>query len=478
MKKNFSFLTGAAIALSLALGISTANAAWTTGHSLVTVLTTADSSKLAAVKGGTADPVYTLGAAEGLTANDTVRIDLTGGAVWAAIPTLTPSAGDLGAGATTAATPLTGGQIGDTYATWRAIDALVVATSTLTLNSFTAADFDVTGVVAGGNVDMTMTLTTSTNLPIGSVQSHQATVAIGNYLFTGSAAETVALTAKTDTADVEADTGVYTKFVSDTLNGTATVLSYTNDSGAATVPASLAIAAKKVLLTLEGDFTGIASVSATGFTGSDSAGLQTGGTADFFLINAEKTMAYASNTASLAAAGVLAAAPTFVLDGTSVQSARIFRATVAVLAETGNWAAHEAKSSTALSTIARNGAQFIAPHLISRDGWESYLVFKATSTSEAANMIIDVFNKAGETATVNLTLPAAAAGAQTTISAADILADAGLLATGADSDFSATVTITLPQTEVFVDGFKYGAGATYPTAVYENKDFSGQVFAK
>ena len=369
MRKKLVFLMCSLMALTLGLGLGSANAAWTTGHTLQTVLVTADASKLNPVKGGTADPVYTLGASEGLTINDTIRIDLTGGAVWAAIPTLKPSAGDLGAGAGVAATPLSGGQIGDNYAIWRAVDALVIAGTTLTLNSFTVADFDVRAVANKANVDITMTLTTGTGQPIGTVKSMKTD--IGNYAFTGAPAETVALTAKTDTADVGADTGVYTKFTGNTLNGTATVLTFTNDSGPATLPVNTAVSANKILLTLVGDFTGIASVSAAGFTGCDATGSITGGTANFFLINAAKTHAYACNTAALAAAGVLAAAPTFVLDGTTAQTARVFQAVAQVLVDGTNWTAHSAMESTTLYTIDRNGAQVYAAMVVGsgNQGW-------------------------------------------------------------------------------------------------------------
>jgi hypothetical protein len=132
-----------------------------------------------------------------------------------------------------------------------------------------------------------------------------------------------------------------------------------------------------------------------------------------------------------------------------------------------------------------NGAQFVAPHMFSRDGWESYMVVKTTADSDAADIFIDMFNKDGDT--VNLTqadlatlaLEAGANGGSAVISASDLLGAAGWATDDVNQDFSATLTVTLPQDEVFVDGFRYTAGSTYPLNVYENKDLSaGAAFIK
>ena len=361
MKKFFSLLTVAVLALSLGLGMGTANATWTTGHTLQTVIVTADSTQLAAVKGGTADPIYNLGAGESLAVNDTIRIDLTGGAVWAAVPTLQPTTlattGDVGNGPGAAAVPLSGGAIGDTWALWRVI-AAVPAAEDLTLNSFTVANFDVRSFIIGSNVDMTMTLRTNTDILIGSVKSHNTV--IGNYLFTGASAETMALTARTDTADVSATTGAYLKFTGDTLVGTAMVLTFTNDSTATALPTAAAISANKILVTLAGDFSGIDKVAGTGITGSDSTGDITDGTVGEFLINSANDHAYAVNTAAVTnGGGPLAIAPTVTIDGTTSQAARTFTCTVEVLEDGTTWDAHTAQIATTLYTIVRNGVSFV-----------------------------------------------------------------------------------------------------------------------
>lgn len=125
-----------------------------------------------------------------------------------------------------------------------------------------------------------------------------------------------------------------------------------------------------------------------------------------------------------------------------------------------------------------NGAQFFAPHLFSRDGWESYLVFKTATGAIASEIFVDLCTTDGATK-VSLdqndvaALALAADGAKATISAGDLLNAAGL-AYGpingvSANDFSALFTVTLPQQQVYVDGFKYGGGATYLTSVYENK---------
>ena len=438
MKKLTYSLMVAVFAISMVLGVGTANASWTTGHSLVTVLVTGQSSVLAAVKGGTADPIYTTVAGESLAANDTIRIDLVGGAVWAAVPTLTPSAGDIGAGAATVSVPLSGGTVGSSYALWRVI-AAVPTGSTLTLNSFSAADFDVRPLAVGSNVDMTMTLTTSTGLLIGTVKSHKAV--IGNYLFTGAAAETIALTAVTDTADVSATTGAYTKFLGATVTGTASTLSFTNASGAATVPASATNSAAKVLFTLAGDFTGIASISAAGCTGSDATGSQTGGTAGFFLINSAKTLAYASNTAAVAAAGLLAVAPVFTIDGTAQQTARAFTASVSVLADTGKWAAHVPQAAVTLQTIARNGWEGTVPYMWADIASQDTFIKIFNNSSIAAPVTVAVTSDDGtKTGTVTLaSIPAKSVGIYW---ANAIATSAGLTIPGA---FGAVFTLNAPS---------------------------------
>lgn len=170
--------------------------------------------------------------------------------------------------------------------------------------------------------------------------------------------------------------------------------------------------------------------------------------------------------------GIVTITYTLTTDGTDAISTDAFSASLVSTPAAGFRAIDYIAVGTTAGAWAINGAQFIAPQMISRDGWETYLVFKTTTASAAATFEIDVFNRIGETATITGTIPAGSAGGSVTYSAGEILADpqcAGFTATGRDTDFKVTVTFTLPQTAVFVDGFKYGAGASFPTAVYDNK---------
>lgn len=338
---------------ALTMGAGTASAQWA-GPTLKSVLVTADSTQLAAVA-AQANAVYTQIAGEAFAANDTITITLSGGATFSGTAVTLQSdcaTVDLGGGVNTAAPPLSGGQAGDTTATWRVVDPTgSAAGDTLTLNAV-ATIFDVTGVTNGADVDLVMTMATVAGLPIGTARSFEAQA--GNYVFSGIPAETVTLTTASNIADVAATTGAFTKFTGDTLNGTATVLSFKNDAGAATIP-NIAVAANKVLFTLTGDFTGIDQVTCAAgtCTGSSSAGSIVGGTANEFLIGTG--VAYAVNTAAVAAGATIALAPTFILDGTTAQSARSFTAKVASLGDTGNWTAHVAMDTASIYSITKNG---------------------------------------------------------------------------------------------------------------------------
>jgi len=349
-RRNLLVLLVAAL-FTLTMGVGAAFANWG-ANANTKVLVSAASTQLDNVAAA-ANVVYTTVAGEVFAANDTITITLTGGAKFSGVAvTLKSSVVDLGAGLTVAAAPLSGGQLGDTTATWRVVDPTgAAAGDTLTLNS-SAAIFDVTGVADAANVDISMTMATVAGLPIGTARSLYAQG--GAYVFTGDAAETVTLTTASNIADVAATTGAFTKFVGATITGTATVLTFANDSGAATIPANTAMALNTILFTLTGDFTGIAQVTCVGCTGSDATGDITAGTVNEFLIG--NGVAYAVNTAAVAAGANIALAPTFVLDGTTAQTARSFTAKVQNLGEAGNWAAHVAKDTAAIYSISKNGA--------------------------------------------------------------------------------------------------------------------------
>ncbi|MFA4916576.1 MAG: hypothetical protein WC560_07890 [Syntrophales bacterium] len=359
MMKYLKILFMGMIAIGLMTG--TSFAAWTTSAGTQTVLVTSDTSQRNAVN-TLADPIYTTVAGEVLAVNDTITITLTGGAVFGAVaPTLKPSVTvDLGSGVAAAAVPITGGTAGDTSATWRVVIGGGIVGVTYTLDTFTGATMDVTGVAAGANVDFVMTMATATGTAILAARSHYTDLALV-YPFTGADSETVAVTAvTTDTADVAATTGAFTRFAAALpavgVTGSALVLSFTNDSGAATLPVLTVVAANKVRFWISGNLQGITSISAAGCTGSDSAGSITGGTANFFLINTARTAAYCVNTAAVAAGATLALAPVFTLNGVTAQTARSFAVQVSVLVDGTNWTAHTARTVPTFYTINRNGA--------------------------------------------------------------------------------------------------------------------------
>lgn len=359
MKKNLLAASVAAAVLAVA---PVANAAWTTGPTTLNVVSqAATTTKDDAAASG--NVVYTLAGGESLTANDTIEIVLTGGLTFDGTTgvTLTPSAGDIGGGATLAAVPLSGGTAGSTSATWRVISA-VAAASTLTLNS-SATIFDTNGVAVGNNADALITLKTSGGLTIGTASSSMNTTlesAVGAndaMFFTGVNLTTPALTASTNTAQVATGYVYLEDNATDVLTDAVTVNTQSN-SAANSIP-SANIAAANLLYTLAGDFTGVTSVTATGVTGSDSAGDQTGGTANTFTIDAANGVAYASNTALIAAAGgaLNIADLVITLDGTTAQAARSFTITTQVLGD-ATWTAHDVQATATATTIARNGTFF------------------------------------------------------------------------------------------------------------------------
>ena len=359
MKKN---LLAASVAAAVLAMTPVANAAWTTAATTLNVVSQAvsttkdDAAAQAAV-------VYTLAAGESLTANDTIEIVLTGGLTFDGTTgvTLAPSAGDIGAGAATAAVPLSGGTAGSTSATWRVIAAVATA-STLTLNS-TGTIFDTNGVAVGNNADVLLTLKTGGGLTIGTASSSLNTTlestsgANDAMLFTGVNLATPALTASTNTAQVSTGYVYLEDNATDVLTD-AVVVNTQSNSAATSIPTA-AIAAANLLYTLAGDFTGVTSVAATGVTGSDSAGSQTGGTAGAFTVDAANGVAYASNTAAVAAAGgsLNIADLVITLDGTTAQAARSFTITTQVLGD-ATWSAHDVQATATATAIARNGTFF------------------------------------------------------------------------------------------------------------------------
>lgn len=348
------------LAVSIAATLAAAplaNAAWTTKiaavKNVVSQAAATDKDDIAA----STNIVYTVAAGQSLAPNDTIEITLTGGAVFDGTTgvTLQPSAGDVGAGATNASAPLTGGTAGSTSATWRVITT-VAAGSTLTLNS-NAAIFDVAGVVPGNNANIGITLKTSTGTVIGTANQLVKELAGDAYPFTGVNLTTTTVTSSTNTAQVATGYKFLEDNATDVLTDAVTINTQTN-SAATSVPTQV-VTAGKLLYTITGDFTGVASIAATGVNGADAAGAASvPAVAGGFAINAAKTAAYATNAANIAAGGALNINDlVLTLDGTTEQAARTFNIATQLLADT-LWTAHQTQSSVTATVIARNGTFF------------------------------------------------------------------------------------------------------------------------
>jgi len=365
--KMKQYIKGATLALAaiatVGMAVPDAHAAWTTGPGTAVVVIDQGLNSLTAKTGAatTNDLVYTLAAGESLAIGDTIIVTLTGGLTFGAVlPKLLPSAGDIGAGTTTASVPLSGGTTGSTTATWRAITA-VASGSTLTLQTTTVTtSLSVIGVKAGVNADIQLTLKTSTNLTIGTANhSAKGEPTAKNFAFTGS--NLVVISANTAVAADTAQVATGFKFLNAAgTNKTATLfaITATPQNGGATLPAT-ALAAKKLLFTITGNFNGVTSVTvvAAKVTGDDGTGAAAG-TVDTFTINAAKTKAFAVSTSSLGGAlGVTSIVINY--DGTTAQPARAFTMTVDVLADAA-YSAHSVQVATTAYTLARNGTAFVA----------------------------------------------------------------------------------------------------------------------
>jgi len=357
--RNGWFKIAAIVGLVVLFGMGTAMAGSWDAATNKTVLTGAHTNNFTAAN-ASSNFVYRTIAGESLAINDTLTITLTGGATFSGTGvTLASNTNDLGAGNAVASAPLSGGGAGATTATWRCLTAATTG-SAFTLNSSAATIFNVTAVGPNGAVDVLMDMKTSTGTQIGPVNRSLAAAVAGDYAFRGAYALTVVDEAQKDTADVRA-TVPYTKFLNNVVNGTATTLTITGSISGISVPNN-PFDAKKILVSLVGDFTGVSKVTGTNLTGSSSTGDTTGGVAGQFLINADKTAAYGVNT-SAQTNTPMKVAPTFTIDGTTSQSARNFTAKVEGLEQAIVWLPYTYFGHKIHYTIARNGVSFTANSL-------------------------------------------------------------------------------------------------------------------
>jgi len=372
MKKLFYVLLLAVFAFSI--GVSTADAAWTTGFTTGKKVCLYTSSTLLASQTGDANIFYTLAAGESLATNDTITITLSGGAKFSTSAPLLyfyPAPVDATivayGGSVLAAV---GSASGLTTANFAVAGNAPVGVGIL-LNSTNAGAtgiFDLTAVT--GSVDVTIkAVKTGSGLTAFEkvLSTTTAIAAVNKYAFlTPAACDAAGIVSKSDVADVSAATGgPYSKFTTaspNTTSGTITSAAYRNYGTAnGTSPAGGPISSKKLLWTISGDLGGIASIAANGgaVTGSNSAGVQTGGTANQFLIATGNLLAYASNTGNLAADGLLDPTPQFIINGTTAQAARGFNVAIDILADGTTWAAHTVQATTPIYSITRNGVSFV-----------------------------------------------------------------------------------------------------------------------
>ena len=425
MQKNLLAVSVASALLVAPL----ANAAWTTGSATINVVAQGKST-LKDDAAATANIVYTLAAGESLTVNDTITVNLTGGLTFDGTTTVTatPSAGDIGGGALTASVPLSGGGAGSTTATWRVISQ-VAAGSTITFNT-SGTIFDTNGVASGNKADITVDLQTSGSLPIGpAAQSLNTDLETSKgagdaYLFKGVDLTKTTVTSATSTAQVSTVYKYLEDSATDVLTDAGTINTTTN-SAATSIPTAV-IAAGNLLYTLTGDFTGIKSIGATGVSGATSSGAASSpAVANGFAINSDKTAAYATNTAAIAAAGALNIGDLILtLDGTTSQAARTFTIATQILGDT-TWNAHETQSATAITIINRNGTFFTT----NSTGPLNNLKITDQSGGLPAgggDILYEAWDSAGNklTATGSPALPSSVANnGTTTVSGADIVAN-------------------------------------------------------
>lgn len=325
-------------------------------------------------------PIYTvsLGESAALIPGGFVLLKLTGGAVFnssyaAALPT-------LGTTATGAALGLVeGGTTGYSYAKYSVTGSGIPSSATITFNLASTGVLNVLSVTSGAGVDATLSI--YNNSMISYTVDKSLYSDMGNYLLVGANLLVPVYNQGlssiiSNQVDVLATTGPFTKFINNTLVGSEVTLTVGTPVpgsspvayitlGSNTIPStSTAISAKKILVTLAGDFAGISKIECgSAFTGSDSTGATTGGLIGQFIISSDKTKAYAVNNGTYSGSST-DIKPKFYIDGTTTQIARSFNIQVENLADSANnWAANTWLSSMTGYKIIRNGVSFSANSL-------------------------------------------------------------------------------------------------------------------
>jgi len=336
-------------------------AGWTTSPAAVSFLSNANSAFLYAGVTTTNARYALTGAEERLPSGSVLTLTLTGGAVWGAAVAITATDSSTTPAATwTIINP-------STYQGTPTVQFLGTATTPSAIITFNTnnAGINLTGATSG--VDLLFSLVSGTT----AITTNASLKAFGQYLFLPVAGMTITNTEKTAVLDVLAVPS-YSKFENASLNGGALIgaggvgaglyLVHPGTNTNTTIP-NAPLAAKKVLITLTGDFTDITKVTMVdaNFQGCDSALSTTSGVLGQYLINATKTEAYATNPIALGTGINLS--PNFYVLGTTVQTARNFTAKVENIADAGNYVAYTWQSPVTNYKLTRNGTFFSANSL-------------------------------------------------------------------------------------------------------------------
>jgi len=368
MRKTFLAFLVAVFVLSI--GMTAADAAWTSGVATTKKICSYTNSTTLAAQTADYNVAYRTGAGETMLSTDYITVTLTGGAKFSTTaPALTvvQSCTELGSACGAGTFAIVGSASGQITGNFESSGITGVG-SAIILNSNGSTIFDVSAVT--GNVDVLMAAKKGgSGLVIWADKSLYGTTGLAKYLFSAPAVcAATEIVAATDIANVSATEGPYKGFTGAVTSTTGTATSANFQLFPAAIgeysPAPQPLSAAKLLWTITGSLTGVASVNASGagiVTSSDSTGSQTGGTINKFAINTAKTDAYASNTTAIATAAATSndPKPQFVIDGTTAQTARGFTVKIDVLADGTIWAAHTAKAATALYSITRNGVSFV-----------------------------------------------------------------------------------------------------------------------
>lgn len=169
--------------------------------------------------------------------------------------------------------------------------------------------------------------------------------------------------------------------------------------------------------------------------------------------------------------------------GTGIINARSYTLGATLNLVTGLVASEESPvfAATTSHTWTTNGSQFVIPHMFSRNGWETYAVLKSQYNQSSSTVTVDLLAKDG-TYAPNLVfgtlLPAstgtgAADGGSLYISAAELMTLAGWTASGLDKDFSAVITLTVPNDQIQADAYRYSDGQFFNATLYQKKNYGG-----